>query len=147
IESISVLKDASAVAPYGLLGANGVILITTKRGKAGTMVLNYSGEYGRQQPTNTPQFMNAYDGLRLRNEALVMDGRPNEVISDEILEQYRLGTDAYPNTDWVSAYLRPSNTQTHNISLNGGSEKIRAFVSLGYLHQGSMYGDNQDYNR
>ncbi|WP_169719441.1 TonB-dependent receptor [Olivibacter sitiensis] len=147
IETISILKDASAVAPYGLRGANGVILVTTKRGKSGTMVLNYSGEYGIQEPTNTPEFMNAYDGLSLRNQALIMDGRPNEVIADDVLELYRQGTDRYPNTDWVSAYLRSSRTQNHNLSLNGGSENIKAFVSMGYFYQGSMYGDNQDLNR
>jgi TonB-dependent SusC/RagA subfamily outer membrane receptor len=88
VETISVLKDASAVAPYGLRGANGVMLITTKRGKAGKLALNYNIDYGFQQPTNTPDFMNAYDGLQLRNEALRTDGRDNEVIADDVLAQY-----------------------------------------------------------
>ena len=147
IESVTVLKDATAVAPYGLKGANGVILVTTKRGKTGKVTLSYSGEYGWQKPTNTPEFMNAADGLRLRNQALIMDGLPDAVISDDIIELYETGSDAYPNTDWMNNYLHTSNVYKHNVSITGGSETARAYVSLGYLNQGNMFGTEHGYNR
>ncbi len=147
IESVTVLKDATAVAPYGLKGANGVILVTTKRGKTGKVTLSYNGEYGWQKPTNTPEFMNAADGLRLRNQALMMDGMPNAVIGDDILQQYEIGSDAYPNTDWIDNYLNTSNTNKQNVTVSGGSETARAFVSLGYLNQGNMFGKEHGYDR
>ena len=147
IESVTVLKDATAVAPYGLKGANGVILVTTKRGKTGKVILSYNGEYGWQKPTNTPDFMNAADGLRLRNQALIMDGLPDAVIGEDILELYEIGSDAYPNTDWINNYLGTSKAQKHNISITGGTETARAYVSLGYLNQGNMFGTEHGYNR
>ena len=147
IESITVLKDATAVAPYGLKGANGVILITTKRGKTGKVTLTYNGEFGWQRPTNTPDFMDAADGLRLRNQALIMDGLPNAVIGEDLLELYEEGSDAYPNTDWIGNYLHTSTVQQHNINISGGSETARAFVSLGYLDQGNMFGTEHGYDR
>lgn len=149
IESISILKDASAVAPYGLKGANGVMLITTRRGKAGKISLNYNGEFGWQKPTNTPSFMNAYDGLMLKNKAYEMDGTPDLQMDAETLEQYRSGenTDAYPNTDWIKNYMNTSNTSKHNISLSGGSDLIHAFVSLGYFNQESMFARNIGFDR
>jgi len=147
IESITVLKDATAVAPYGLKGANGVILVTTKRGETGKVTLSYNGEYGWQKPTNTPEFMNAVDGLRLRNQALIMDGMPDAVFSDDILREYEIGSDAYPNTDWIGNYLKSSGTYKQNVAVSGGSETARAFVSLGYLNQGNMFGTKDKYNR
>lgn len=147
IESISVLKDASAVAPYGLKGANGVILITTKRGQKGKLSLSYDASFGTQRPMNTPEFMNSYDGLSFYNEALKMDGRSNEIISDDILQKYKVGSDEYPNTDWMGEYLKSSTTTRHNISLSGGNDLVTAFVSMGYYYQGSMMGSGNDYDR
>ena len=147
IESVTVLKDASAVAPYGLRGANGVILITTKRGKTSKVTLTYNSEYGWQKPTNTPEFMNAVNGLSLRNQALIMDGIPDAVIGDDILQQYEIGSDAYPNTDWIKNYLHTSNTNKQNVTIAGGSETARAYVSLGYLSQGNMFGKEHCYDR
>ena len=147
IETITVLKDASAVAPYGLKGANGVILITTKRGQSGKPMFTYSGRFGWQKPANTPEFLNSADGLRLRNKALLMDNNPDAVIGDDIIREYEKGSDAYPNTDWIKNYLKSSTTQTHNISVSGGSDMLRAYVSLGYLNQGSMFGDGNAYDR
>jgi len=147
IESITVLKDASAVAPYGLKGANGVVLITTKRGKSGKPMFSYSGRFGWQNPANTPEFMNSADGLRLRNKALLMDNNPSAVISDDIIREYEKGSDAYPNTDWIKNYLKSSTTQNHNISVSGGTDALRAYISLGYFNQGSMFGDGNGYDR
>ena len=148
IESISVLKDAAAVAPYGLKGANGVILINTKRGREGKVTLSYDGSVGIQTPTNIPDFLNAYDALTLYNEALRMDGRDNEVYSDELLEKYRTGTDdRYKNTDWMDAYMKSTVTTRHNISLSGGNKYIQAFASFGYYYQGNMMGKDTYYDR
>ncbi len=148
IESISVLKDAAAVAPYGLKGANGVILINTKRGREGKVTLSYDGSVGIQTPTNIPDFLNAYDALTLWNEALRMDGRDNEVYSDELLEKYRTGTDdRYKNTDWMDAYMKSTVTTRHNISLSGGNKYIQAFASFGYYYQGNMMGKDTFYDR
>lgn len=148
VESISVLKDASAVAPYGLKGANGVILITTKRGKEGKLSLTYDGSVGFQTPTNTPDFLDSYESLKLWNEALKMDGRDGEMYSEELLQKYKDGTDdRYPNTDWMGAYLKTSITTRHNVSLSGGNKYINAFASFGYLNQGSMMGEGTGYDR
>lgn len=149
VESISILKDASAVAPYGLKGANGVILITTKRGKAGKVSLNYSGEYGWQTPTNTPKFMNSYEGLLLKNKALEMDGTPELMMDASTLDKYRTGEnpDAYPNTDWIKNYMNTSNTTKQNISISGGTDLARAFVSIGYYNQQSMISKDVGFDR
>ena len=151
VESVTLLKDASAVAPYGLKGANGVVLITTKRGSnsQGKITLNYNGEFGWQKPTNTPEFMNAADGLRLKKKAYEMDGMMDEAnaITEEMLAAHEQGTDAYPNTDWVKNYMNTSTSQKHNIVLNGGNDLIRAYVALGYMKQGSMFSDDQYYRR
>lgn len=148
IESISVLKDAAAVAPYGLKGANGVILINTKRGKEGKISLTYDGSVGIQKPVNIPDFLNAYDALSLYNEALRMDGRDNEVYSDELLEKYRTGTDdRYKNTDWMDEYMKNTVTTRHNVSLSGGNKYITAFASFGYMYQGDMMDSDLGYDR
>lgn len=149
VETITMLKDASAVAPYGLRGANGVILITTKRGQAGKVTLTYNGEFGWQKPTNTPEFMNSADSKRLQKKAYEMDGNlaAADAITDEMLANYELGIDAYPNTDWVKNYMQTSNSQKHNITINGGNELLKAYIVMGYLNQGSMYGKNQGYER
>lgn len=148
IESISVLKDAAAVAPYGLKGANGVILINTKRGKEGKISLTYDGSVGVQHPINIPDFLDAYNSLVFYNEALRMDGRDNEVYSDELLQKYKSGTDdRYKNTDWMSEYMKSSTTTRHNISLSGGSKTISAYASFGYLYQGDMMDSDLGYDR
>lgn len=148
IESISVLKDAAAVAPYGLKGANGVILINTKRGKEGKISLTYDGSVGFQTPMNTPDFLNAFDALSLYNEALKMDGREKEMYSDEMLQKYKDGTDdRYKNTDWMGEYLKTTTTTRHNVSLSGGNKYINAFASFGYMYQGNMMGKGTGYDR
>lgn len=148
IESISVLKDAAAVAPYGLKGANGVILINTKRGAEGKVSLTYDGSVGFQTPMNIPDFLDAYDALNLYNEALKMDGREKEMYSDELLQKYKDGTDdRYKNTDWMDAYMKTTTTTRHNLSLSGGNKYITAFASFGYMYQGSMMGKDTGYDR
>ncbi|MDR2472391.1 MAG: TonB-dependent receptor [Tannerella sp.] len=148
IESVSVLKDAAAVAPYGLKGANGVLLITTKRGAAGKISTVYSGEMSWQKPMNTPEFMSSADYFEFRNKAYEMDGLTGQMMATDEIDKYRNGVnpDMYPNTDWVSNYMQTSNATKHTVSVSGGTDKIKAFASLGYVYQGSMF-DGQDYRR
>lgn len=149
VESITMLKDASAVAPFGLKGANGVMLITTKRGKEGKIQVSFNGEFGWQKPTNTPLFMDAYNSKTLLKEAYLTDGKTGDAdnITDEYLSHLNDGTDANPNTDWVKNYMGASTSQKYDVSINGGNEYVRANVGLGYLKQGSMFGSSQGYDR
>jgi TonB-linked SusC/RagA family outer membrane protein len=148
IESVTVLKDAAAVAPYGLKGANGVILITTKRGVAGKFTTTYKGEFSRQKPMRTPEFMGSADYFEFRNKAYEMDGLTEQMMSAEEVSKYRSGADPdrYPDTDWVGNYMGTSGAYKHTVSVSGGTEKIRTFVSIGYVSQNSMF-DAQDYKR
>lgn len=148
IESVTILKDAAAVAPYGLKGANGVILITTKRGVTGKFSATYKGELSLQKPMRTPEFMGSADYFDFRNKAYKMDGTPQLMLSAEEIAKYRSGSDPdrYPNTDWAGDYMHTSNATKHTISVAGGTDKIKAFVSLGYAYQNSMF-DALDYQR
>lgn len=137
IESVTVLKDAAAIAPYGLAGANGVILITTKRGAAGSISVDYNGWYGMQRPTRFPDYLNAFDYANLLNAANGNVGQP-PTYSEEELQKYRDGTDPdhYPDHNWVEEVLNFQAPMTrHNLSFTGGSERVRFFSSLGYLYQ------------
>lgn len=148
IESVTVLKDAAAVAPYGLKGANGVILITTKRGTTGKFTATYKGEISWQKPMRTPEFMGSADYFEFRNKAYEMDGLPGQMMSADEINKYRNGSDPdrYPNTDWVGNYMKVSNATKHSVSVSGGTEKIKAFLSIGYTSQNSMF-NGQDYKR
>lgn len=137
IETITILKDAAAVAPYGLAGANGVILVTTKRGKEGKFTLNYNGFYGFQKPTNMPEFLNSYDYARLLSLANENIGNP-ATYTPEQLQKFKDGSDPdhYPNTDWVGEVLSDNAPITrHSISFSGGSQRIRVYSNIGYLFQ------------
>lgn len=151
IESMTVLKDASAVAPYGARGANGVILITTKRGKSGKATVSYNFKGGFGEPTRMPEIASSYDHARLMNEAwrnkeLDSGNDPGEYgkYSLEELQKFKDGSDpyGYPNTNWTKAVLLPRAwQQQHSLTASGGSEKIKYFVGLGYVNQDALYGD------
>ena len=143
IESINVLKDASSAAIFGVKGANGVILVTTKRGKAGKMVAGYSFNYGRNKVTRLPDNLGSYEYGVLYNEAKQNDN-PNATpeFTNDRLELFKNGTnpDLYPNTDWMNLVLGGSATRMqHNLSLNGGTDKVRYFTSLGFLDEKGLY--------
>ncbi|ANH83857.1 hypothetical protein A8C56_10905 [Niabella ginsenosidivorans] len=147
VETISVLKDASA-AVYGVRAANGVILITTKKGKPGTLELNYTATYGIQVPTGFPKSVGAVDYMTLVNEQSmhnVNGGR--RVYADEQIEEYLNGT--RQSTDWQKATIKRQAGQTqHNLSATGGTENARYFVSLGYLKQdGILKSGDLNYDR
>jgi TonB-linked SusC/RagA family outer membrane protein len=149
IENVSILKDAASSSIYGSRAANGVILITTKRAKAGLSV-NYSGYTGWQSPTNLPDKVNALDHMTLTNEAYVNTGKA-PLYSDALLAQYAAGMttnpDLYPNTDWQKEVLVGSGfMQSHFLSLNGGGEKIKFLTSAGIVDQKGII-QNSNFQR
>lgn len=159
IETVSILKDASATAIYGVRGANGVILITTRKGKKGKPHLSYSGNVAIQSPTALPHYLNSADYCEMYNEALKNDAYTTgttyvpRFTSDDI-KLYRDGTDPimHPNTDWVGKFLRKASLRTqHNFNISGGTDRVKYFISAGYFHQGGMYkytkiDNNHDVN-
>lgn len=129
IESISVLKDASAAALYGSRASNGVILVTTKRAKEGTFSVNYNAWLGTQAPTTLPEFVGVIEYLQLINTdpAVVANYQAN--LNDP---------DNYPDTDWVNELFTENGFQQyHSVSVNGGSERVKALASVSFMDQGS----------
>jgi TonB-linked SusC/RagA family outer membrane protein len=147
VETISVLKDASSTAVYGVRGANGVILITTKRGTEGKPKVSLSVNYGLQTPTKIPQFLGSYDHLLLKKQAYINDGQDPLVmaptlLSDEALEGFRSGLDPYkyPNVNWYNEMTKSSSPEKqYNLNVSGGIKAIKYFVSVGYLDQSGMF--------
>jgi TonB-linked SusC/RagA family outer membrane protein len=141
VESISILKDASAAAIFGVRGANGVVLVTTRRGKSGKLTTSYSFNYGFQKVTKFNNNLGSYEYATLLNEALLNDGLPLAFTNSQI-DNFKSGADPilYPNTNWQKLVLGGTAPQMqHNLSFSGGSEKARFFASLGYLDQDGLY--------
>ena len=144
IESMTVLKDASA-AVYGSRAANGVILITTKRGKTGKPAISYSFNQGFSFPTRLPRMADAATYATLMNEIQYYTnpaGGMNQFYTEEQVQKFRDGSDPlnYPNTDWQKETLRKMALQhQHSLSVNGGSEHVRYYVSLGMTGQEGLY--------
>lgn len=137
IESISVLKDAASSAIYGSKAANGVILITTKRGKAGQSQVNYSGLFGWQSLTDLPEYATSAEYARLYNQAQINNGY-DPIYTEEDIRKFETGSNPYthPNTDWHDLFYTESGFQTqHNININGGTEQMRYMASVGYQGQ------------
>ncbi len=142
IESFTILKDASTTAVFGIKGANGVLVITTRRGKLGRPVVNFNTESGLQTPVRTPRFLDAFTVASLKNEAIRNDddGTPIE-FSDADLEHWRLKDDPYghPDVDWYNEVFRKYAYQIrNNFDISGGSERVKYFVSLGNVFQNGM---------
>lgn len=142
VASVTILKDAAAVAPYGMAGANGVVLITTKRGRAGRSTLAYNGYVGFQNPTKLTPFVNAYEYATMRNVANANAGAP-PVYSAYDLQKFADGSDpdGHPNHN-VLKELTNKNTliTSHNLSLAGGTDKVKYYTALGYLKQDGLWG-------
>ena len=142
VESISVLKDAAAVAPYGLGGANGVILVTTKRGKTGRPTVNYDGYVGFQNPTVVTHFVSSYQHALMKNEGARNAGSATVPFSDEVIQKYKDGSDpdAYPNFDPI-ADMRVKNAliTNHSLTLGGGTDAIKYTMGVGYFSQEGMF--------
>ncbi|KAA0993943.1 SusC/RagA family TonB-linked outer membrane protein [Dyadobacter aurulentus] len=167
IESISVLKDAAA-AIYGSRAGNGVILITTKRGKTGKPMISYDMNLGVSQPTRTPEMSNAAEYATIRNELQIYDNLPvgqwagalqgfnttgsytrtdngtpiNAVFKPEDMQKFRDGSSPFlhPDTDWYGSVIRKwAPQQRHNLQLTGGSENIKYLASIGHISQDGYY--------
>lgn len=136
VESITVLKDASA-AIYGAQAANGVILITTKRGTTGKPTITYDGSFSLSQPTRIPNLQNAYQYMNYEDEAKVFAGE--NPIYENIKGGYLDGTinrNKYADTDWFEATMRDFSPETkHSVSISGGNESVKYYVSGAYTYQ------------
>lgn len=154
VATVSVLKDAAATAVYGVRGANGVILITTKRGEVGQTKLDISFDQSFQAFTREPERVNSWEFMTLRNEANRNDGM-NEEYSGKMISRSLnplMGLDPndpdyalkaarrnymYPNHDWYREIFKKWSPQSRvNINISGGTEKLQYFVNASYLHQG-----------
>lgn len=167
IESISVLKDASSTALFGIKGANGVILVTTKSGNLGKTTISYSGGMGLTSTTGYPEVLESFQSASLHNEGeenmikngLLPANSPRFFTAND-LETFRRGDGdplLYPNVNWYEAITRPNWIRTqHNLNFSGGSNRVKYFVSAGYLFEDGMfknyetpagYKTNADFNR
>ena len=131
IESISVLKDAASAAIYGSKAANGVILITTKRGKSGKPQVSYNGYVSVQNPTSLVDRLDSYEYAHMLNDALESEGKAKKFTSEEEIN-------ALPNTDWYDLAYKTGSLQHHNVSVNGATESVNYLASVGYLKQSGI---------
>ncbi|MDR0793999.1 MAG: TonB-dependent receptor [Chitinophagaceae bacterium] len=152
IASVTVLKDAAAVAPYGLGGANGVLLITTKRGQSGAPVLSMNAYYGSQTPTYYPNMLNAQDYMRLRNEAYLNEhpGGADIPFAEDLISNYAQlhaqDPDRYPSSNTKDIMNMNAPIQQYSLQLSGGAKGVKYFAGLGYLQQKGMF-DPVSYQR
>lgn len=144
IESISILKDASA-AVYGFKGANGVILVTTKKGELSKPKISYSGYVGFQTETRFPELFNSYEYASSYNEAQLNVG-VRAPYSQEELEKYKAGDDPnYPDNNWWELMTRDFAPQMyHNLSVSGGAEKVKYYFSIGYTSQEGIWASKEE---
>ncbi|WP_343522052.1 TonB-dependent receptor [Pedobacter sp.] len=141
IETVTVLKDAASTSIYGIRGANGVIVITTKQGKIGKPRITYTGNVALQTYTGLAVGLNAYDNARLLNQAYKNDGQAAPFADDE-LQKFKDGSDpvGYPDVQWFDYLTRKFYPQTaHNININGGTRIAKYFVSAGYSFQDGIF--------
>jgi TonB-linked SusC/RagA family outer membrane protein len=144
IESFSLLKDAAATAVYGAEGANGAILITTKRGSISRPKVSFRAEYSLSTPTRLPEFVDSWTYLELANEAHFNDGLDPYIAPEEI-EKYRLGidNDLYPNSKWLDELLsKYTKNQRYTLNFRGGAENAKYFVSMAYFQQDGIFKAN-----
>jgi TonB-linked SusC/RagA family outer membrane protein len=141
IESFNILKDASATAVFGVRGANGVIIITTKTGATGKPQFSLSTNFAWQEPIRLPETLGAVEYARLRNTASQNDGSP-PLFNDYDIERFQKQDDPYfhPDVNWLDYLLRDySPQQQYNLNMSGGTNDARYFVSLGFLNQDGAY--------
>lgn len=151
IQSFNVLKDASATAVYGIRGANGVIIITTKRGTTGKPQVSFSAQTAITQPTRIPQPLGSYQTAALKNINMYQAGQNDTYTALELL-QYRTHASpyTYPDVNWVDEVMKDHSTmQQYNVNISGGTELVKYFVSGGFLTQDGFYkhDDNTRFSR
>ena len=161
VNTLSVLKDASATAVFGAKGANGVIIVTTKRGALGKPKLDVSASYGMERATRIPDHIDSYTTMSMYNIALMNGQQFTDLIPQWQLDEYknpssRLNAIAFPNVNWFDLLSKPfAPTTNANFNLTGGTNFVKYFCSLGYLNEGSFfdaakegfYDMNYHYNR
>ena len=153
VESITVLKDASATAVFGVRGANGVILITTKRGAEGKAKISFSTSAGVNLRTKQLEFANSYQYASYYNDLQVNDGGV-PTFTEEQLIKFRDHTDPilYPDINWIDYCMNKAAFQSqHNVNISGGTDRMRYFVSAGMFTQDGMFkqlaaSDNFNFN-
>ncbi|MFY0256448.1 TonB-dependent receptor [Chitinophaga sp. 30R24] len=147
IESISILKDGAA-AIYGLNAANGVVIVTTKKGTSGKTKFNYGYVTGMQRPTNVPAMTNAAQYMEMMNEANINAGA-GPILSKEELAKYQQGLPGYGSTDWYAETFKKFATQSqHNLSAQGGNDKVNYYLSLGLQNdEGLLKSGDMNYKK
>ena len=150
VESISVLKDASATAVYGVRGANGVVLINTKKGRAGAPHVTFRTEYAIRQGTRFPDYIDGYEFASLMNEACENEGKPIPWTEYD-LQTFRDGSDPYmyPNVNWTDAvYKHVTDQMINTLSVSGGSERVKYYLSARQTSEGGLYNTDKslDYD-
>lgn len=157
VESVAILKDASTTAIYGIKGANGVLVITTRRGKQGPPKITFRSETGFQQPTVYRKPLPAHEAIPLLIEHYTNSNQDPELYlpgytTPEAIEHFRLGDDPYryPNVNWYKEVMKKNTVQQrNNLDINGGTEHVRYFVSLGYIFQNGIMKEmpkEEDFN-
>lgn len=147
IESVTVLKDASTAAIYGIQGANGVIIVTTKRGKQGELKISTRLDQSVEQVTTTPTIYSSAEYATMRNQAAYNDGKGlNYFYSDAEIAKFNSGENSklYPNNNWYDRYMKDFTTQQRvGIDANGGDEKAQFYSNINFMHQGGMFKTDQ----
>lgn len=158
IENISVLKDASATAVFGVKGANGVILVTTKRGTISKPQVGFSANFGIKQPTAFPEFADYVTSMEMYNEAAANDGLWNQIIPEDKINAWRNAyatgnygpnNDYFPQVNWWDEVMKDVGfQQQYNVNVRGGTKFMKYFASLGYLNDGDIYNGqaNDDFD-
>lgn len=137
IESVTVLKDASATAVFGVRGANGVILVTTKRGEEGKAQISVSTSASLQKPIRLLEYANSYDYATVFNEKA-----GSKIFNDHVMDALKNHTDPmlYPDNNWMDMIMKPSSFQSqHNLNISGGTDRVRYFTSVGILTQDGLF--------
>ena len=149
IESVSILKDASATAVYGVRGANGVVLVTTKRGNSGKSKISFSAEYGITEFNRVSKVMNAETTARFQREGTINVGLDPTILSntssfgvseyDNYLYRTQEDPFTHPDNSFVDIFTKPGSQQKYNINISGGNNAVKYFVSVGYFTQDGMF--------
>ncbi|MBE8713725.1 SusC/RagA family TonB-linked outer membrane protein [Sphingobacterium hungaricum] len=153
IESVSVLKDGASQAMYGILGANGVILVQTKMGKKGPINISTTLDHSIQQVTTTPIMYSSADYATMRQQAWFNDfgseSNYKPLFTEDQIEKFRLQTDSlYPNNNWYDYYFKPmSSMQRVALNVSGGNDRVRYYSNVNFMHQSGFFKtDQEDYN-
>ena len=144
IEDITVLKDASATAVFGVRGANGVILVTTKRGQQGKPKISLTSSVALQAPTRIPEYVNSYEYATAYNNAQLREGTPEDQLAfnEKQLDAFKNHTNPilYPDVDWMDMVMKKTSLQSqHNLNVSGGTDRVKYFASVGVFSQNGLF--------